>query len=166
VQTSQSSEKSTTSLFKKDSTYIPMYVHTSQCRHQNYRWSKGLQNEIVGFIWHLMTATQVARWQQKCIRLCLVRLIGNFNIIVPTVCMSTFWLTTNKFSVFQTVRQIWREKVSDTSLFVKMTDKNRRLFEKLESVQESCGQVCDASIEGRPGKVIVDFDHCDQGPML
>jgi len=34
-----------------------------------------------------------------------------------------------------------------------MTDKNLRLFKKLESIQTSCGQVCDTSITGKPGKV-------------
>jgi hypothetical protein len=34
-----------------------------------------------------------------------------------------------------------------------MDDVERRLFEKLESIHHSCGQVCDTRVTGRPGKV-------------
>ncbi len=34
-----------------------------------------------------------------------------------------------------------------------MSDIEKRLFDKLESIQKSCGQVCDTRISGKPGKV-------------
>ncbi len=34
-----------------------------------------------------------------------------------------------------------------------MNDIEKRLFDKLESIQKSCGQVCDTRISGKPGKV-------------
>jgi hypothetical protein len=43
--------------------------------------------------------------------------------------------------------------MNNTALFSNVTDKYRRLFQKLESVQKSCGQVCDTTITGTPGKV-------------
>ncbi len=53
----------------------------------------------------------------------------------------------------QTIREIWREKFEQSSLFIKMSEKDRKLFENLESVQESCGEICDTTITGTPGKV-------------
>jgi hypothetical protein len=34
-----------------------------------------------------------------------------------------------------------------------MDVKEQRLFEKLESIHKSCGEVCDTRITGTPGKV-------------
>ena len=38
-------------------------------------------------------------------------------------------------------------------LFRNPDEVEERLFEKIKSVRKSCGQVCDTTIRGRPGKV-------------
>jgi hypothetical protein len=45
------------------------------------------------------------------------------------------------------------EKINLTASLGNITDKEMNLFEKLKSVQESCGDVCDTTITGVPGKV-------------
>jgi hypothetical protein len=48
---------------------------------------------------------------------------------------------------------IWEHKFQLTSQFFNVTEADRRLFQRLSSVQKSCGEVCDTSIKGVPGKV-------------
>ena len=45
------------------------------------------------------------------------------------------------------------EKINLTASLGNITDKEMNLFEKLKSIQESCGDVCDTTITGVPGKV-------------
>jgi hypothetical protein len=49
------------------------------------------------------------------------------------------------------------------SLFKKPDRKEENLFKKLKSIRSSCGQVCDTTIKGTPGKVLKKRKKCQGG---
>ena len=65
------------------------------------------------------------------------------------------FLISRKFDHFdaETIRKIWKKKTELTRQKYEMSDKEKRLFEKLESIHKSCGEVCNTKVTGSAGKV-------------
>ena len=53
----------------------------------------------------------------------------------------------------EAIGKLWQKKKELTGQMYEMSDKEKRLFEKLESIHKSCGEVCSTKIYGSPGKV-------------
>jgi hypothetical protein len=53
----------------------------------------------------------------------------------------------------ETIQQIWEYKLNLTTRLGNLSAKEIALFGRLRSIQESCGEVCNTSIKGVPGKV-------------
>ena len=51
------------------------------------------------------------------------------------------------------IGEIWAEKRALTEQKYRMSEIEKRLFNKLESIQKSCGEVCNTRVTGTPGKV-------------
>jgi hypothetical protein len=94
----------------------------------------------------------LARYKNNFQHILVILII--FGVLTLLYVSIQFTSTNNNNVVYdEQIGDIWAEKRRLTEQKYRMSEIEKRLFSKLESIQKSCGEVCNTRTSGTPGKV-------------